>query len=125
MIIFVGDKPSKKNIDPEVAFVGTKSYKTVLDWIYEMKIDVTHTVLCNKTDVKARAYGIEVNPANYGLDLHHEDRVIALGEEASKYLDKINVNHFKLPHPSGLNRKLNDKKWLKKELKKCYKWINQ
>lgn len=46
-------------------------------------------------------------------------KVIALGNVASEALIKINVDHFKLPHPSGLNRKLNDKKYVTRVLKEC------
>lgn len=37
------------------------------------------------------------------------DHVVALGNTASFALDYISVEHLQLPHPSGLNRKLNDK----------------
>jgi hypothetical protein len=51
------------------------------------------------------------------------DRVVALGNFASKVLQKINVNHFTLPHPSGLNRKLNDKAFELDQLVKCKEYI--
>ena len=38
---------------------------------------------------------------------------------SNKLIKKININHFKLPHPSGLNRKLNDKSYVKKVLSEC------
>jgi len=47
------------------------------------------------------------------------EKVIALGNIASEALTKIGVKHFKLPHPSGLNRKLNDKNYINKVLKEC------
>lgn len=36
------------------------------------------------------------------------DRVLALGINAGQVLADANVDHFTLPHPSFLNRKLND-----------------
>ena len=47
MIYFIGDKPSKKNIDKNVAFVGTRSYKTLLDWIYRMNLNINKICLFN------------------------------------------------------------------------------
>jgi len=47
------------------------------------------------------------------------NKVIALGNVASEALAKINIDHFKLPHPSGLNRKLNDKVYVQKVLSEC------
>ena len=61
-------------------------------------------------------------------DLYKEaqeyDKVIALGEFASQALTKSMVPHFKLPHPSGLNRKLNDKNLIDKELSYAYDYVN-
>lgn len=36
------------------------------------------------------------------------DYVIALGNMASNWLTKRNINHLKVPHPSGLNRMWNN-----------------
>ena len=48
-----------------------------------------------------------------------------LSRKDSLKLSKIGVEHFKLPHPSGLNRKLNDKKYVNKVLKECYEYCNR
>jgi len=37
------------------------------------------------------------------------DKVVALGLVVSKHLDKLGIQHFRIPHPSPLNRRLNDK----------------
>jgi hypothetical protein len=50
-------------------------------------------------------------------------KIIALGEVASKSLNKVGVSHFKLPHPSPLNRKLNDKVFIQNILKECKKYL--
>ena len=51
------------------------------------------------------------------------DKVIALGGLASTALNKINVSHFKLPHPSPRNRLLNDKNYEKQILKQCKEYL--
>lgn len=51
------------------------------------------------------------------------DKVIALGGLASTALNKIGVDHFKLPHPSPRNRLLNDKTFEKKILKDCKEYL--
>jgi hypothetical protein len=114
MIIFVGDRPSKDNIDPVIAFVGTKSYKTLLGWIADMDIDIRNVDLINKNQVTEYPF-------------MYFDRIIVLGDAAEKEVKKIYTKskYFKLPHPSGLNRKLNDKKWLNKQLKACKKWLGE
>lgn len=37
--------------------------------------------------------------------------VVALGGQASKVLTMFQINHLRLPHPSGLNRQLNDPRY--------------
>lgn len=110
MILFVGDKPSKFNKFKGIPFVGTKSYATLLQWIAKMDVDIRQIDLANIVDLN------EV-PEDYV-------RVVALGRKASKHLRQLGVeNFFELPHPSGLNRKLNDENYVNSELAKCQKWL--
>lgn len=37
-------------------------------------------------------------------------KVIAMGNEVHNYFNKNNIEHLKVPHPSGLNRMWNDPK---------------
>lgn len=122
MIVFVGDKPSKKNIDPEVPFVGTRSYKTLLAWIYKMDIDISKVATVNATDhPTANDWVIMANEENW--------KVVCLGTNALKAVMQArrewdcSVDIFHLPHPSGSNRKLNDRTWLEGELQKCRNWL--
>lgn len=52
------------------------------------------------------------------------DKILALGAFVSKTLNTINVAHFKMPHPSPLNRLLNDKAFEKKTLSDCKDYLN-
>lgn len=51
------------------------------------------------------------------------DKILALGGFVSSALNTINVSHFKLPHPSPLNRLLNDKAFEKKTLSECKDYL--
>ena len=51
------------------------------------------------------------------------DRIIALGNSASVALKMLKLEHYKLPHPSSKNRKLNNKDELQNELKECKVYI--
>lgn len=51
------------------------------------------------------------------------DKVIALGGFVSKTLNTAGIQHFTLPHPSPLNRQLNDKSYEMKILEECKEWI--
>lgn len=122
MIIFVGDKPSAKNKDPNVPFVGTKSYKKLLEWIWEMDIDISKVHMMNAENWWKYTPKCGLRP---------EHKYIVLGKNAETKFKQIKTIHgdnhcyFKIDHPSGLNRKLNDKKYVKKMLKECREWLNE
>ena len=116
-IIFVGDKPSSKNVSSKVPFVGTQSYKTLLSWIWKLDIDITDVMLINKD-----AIPMWFMAADDESRLHRHT-YIALGNEAAKVLSEYKLDHFKLPHPSGRNRKLNDPNFIDSELAECYDYL--
>lgn len=107
-VYFVGDKPSRLNIDPEIAFVGAKCYPRLMSWITE--IGCEDYKLINKDK-------IHTIPRN--------TYIVALGAAASKALASSNRVHFQLPHPSGLNRQINDKEFIKSQLSRCKDFLNQ
>ena len=51
------------------------------------------------------------------------DKVIALGSFASACLARINISHYKLPHPSPRNRLMNDRAFVKKALDECKEYV--
>lgn len=55
------------------------------------------------------------------LDDH--EKVIALGSLPSTVLERAGVEHFKLPHPSPLNRLINDASYIEQKLKECKEWL--
>lgn len=121
MIYFVADKPTKGNLSSKVPLVGTSSYKTLLKWCGEMNLDVTRMRMYNQIDKPFDGMsGISLNTA---IKTNHI-KVIALGGAAKKYLLKAGIEEFFiLPHPSGRNRLLNDKKFVKKTLEQCQDYI--
>lgn len=51
------------------------------------------------------------------------DGVLALGNYASGMLHRAKVKHFKLPHPSGLNRRLNAAGYEQGQLDNCLAYL--
>ena len=119
MIYFIGDKPSKCNINPEVAFVGTRSYKTLLEWIHRMNLSINSIWLFNADDFIRKVNVEEI------ITINEHDQIVALGREASNALDKAILPHLRIPHPSGLNRKLNDPREVNRFLKECKDYVLQ
>jgi|SRR5665213_3555344 len=112
-VLFVGDKPSKLNSNPEVAFIGTPSHKNLLKWVDEIGI-IKHCAMINSEALDVPTI-VKYHVARY--------EIVALGNKASEVLTRMGLDHFTLPHPSPKNRKLNNKEFIADELKKCYIWL--
>jgi uracil-DNA glycosylase len=111
MILFVGDKPSKRT-DPSVPFKGASCEKRLHQWIEtigEQPFYIVNSV--SKEDI------LQIN-----LWIAIGNPIIALGNNASKRLGK--APHFKLPHPSGRNRQINNKDLICSKLQECREWLN-
>lgn len=115
-VVFVGDEPSRLNTNPDIAFVGSRCWKTLLKWVEKLSLDVEKDCLFFNSHTEKLLSLIEIKYKSGCL-------VVALGENAHKRLKANKVKHFKLPHPSGLNRTLNDKEYVDKCLKECYTYI--
>jgi len=50
-------------------------------------------------------------------------RVIALGNFVSQTLNRLGIEHFVMPHPSPLNRLLNDIEYEEMKLKECKRYM--
>ncbi len=112
MVLFVGDKPSRLNTDPKIAFKGARCEARLLKWISNLNVPY---LLINSTDYD---FHLLTN-----LFLNLDAPIVALGNNASKRLSK--APHFKLPHPSGRNRQINDKIFISNKLKECKKYIEK
>jgi uracil-DNA glycosylase len=112
-VVFVGDEPSKTNVSPDVAFVGAKCFNTVVEWIKQLQPDY---YICLNSDTISQLSDIKrLEKAGF--------KVVAFGVKASKRLEKMQIPHCVMPHPSGLNRKLNNKQQLALDLYHAHSYI--
>jgi hypothetical protein len=118
MIIFVGDKPSPRMKPGAKPFEGAACEKRLMAWIEQLvkrRPVWRDCELHNRIDERFEFHKARALYFGYHL--------IALGNNASKALKGI--PHFKLPHPSGRNRQINDKEFIKKKLLECKKWLKE
>lgn len=127
MVIFIGSNPSRQNDSTKLPFKGTKSGKRLNQWIEFLEVgtcgmaNVTESITPDNRAPKVSEFELEkLEKALQGFNV-----IIALGNVASKALTKLNVKHFKLPHPSPRNRMLNNKEFIKRQLKECKKYIKK
>lgn len=121
-ILVVGQNPGnrtfrKRDSAPNIG----SSIGRLYDWMSYMNIDIYsfHNVCTQTGNVTKKDIDYELlKSVTEGYD-----KIVALGEFASEALKHIERDYFKLPHPSGLNRKLNDQSFVKKVLYDCKKYI--
>ena len=110
-VIIVGQNPS--------AIEKSGTFKKLDQWTAEWKLNGGYDFM-NCSDEVGQKYTIDYESLKVTSKY---DKVIALGNVASDSLKKLDIIHFKMPHPSGLNRQLNDKEFEKKKIKECYNYL--
>lgn len=126
-LVIVGQNPANKMEPGAEPFDRVSSYKRLADWmVYLTDGNTNQILLYNASDKPGKVGMKDVNPAslyqvNAAASVGY--KVIALGNYASKALDKMDIVHFKMHHPSSRCRLNNDKEYVDKKLKECYSWI--
>lgn len=122
MILFVGSNPSNaaKNLVPFT--LDTISGRVLFSWIEAAGIvEYTQINLVNATTPDNRPLTkseiIEAIP-NIQRGVAPFTKVVALGKTAVRALTMAEISHLELPHPSGLNRKLNDPEFVKQTIER-------
>lgn len=115
-VLFVGQNPSKASRTPDVAFSDTRSRATLLAWLKRAGLRLSDVSFINCFDKVG-----DVKKSDASLDKVFcawaragKPIVVAVGRFAWDALssDERFSCSFMLPHPSGRNRKLNDKKYV-------------
>lgn len=107
-ILFVGIKPSSSSPDESAFHPDTRSGKTVREWIAHIGITENNVSFCNLKDLKM---------------IQDYLKVVACGNFVSRELTKMDIPHFRMGHPSGLNRQWNDKVYKDLKLQQLKEYI--
>lgn len=124
MVLLVGSNPPRQeNVDR--AFVETRSGRVLDSW--KESWGSYRYVAVNASDLVQRSGDVPAKHVRLGFcDYLVEcgaDRFVALGKVAARALKKAGVSFFEMPHPSGRNRKLNDKDWTADVVRKCGEYL--
>jgi len=130
MILFVASNPSHLNRDPITPFIGSKSDPIFRRWANHLVPSGDYKVInvSDKVTPGNRALRkSEINMFDFSSKImdNEPQKIIALGDTAARALDLVGADYFKLPHPSPLNRVLNNKVYLDAVLEECKKWLEQ
>lgn len=131
-VLFIGQNPSKTNIDENVAFVGSKSYGTLVVWMRHLGLEHGERLFVNASKKLGKVGMKDIDEAGlFNAMMNRPDKIVCLGKYSEKGWNKIaklygwsKIKTFTLSHPSGLNRKLNDPTYVSSILDKCKEYLN-
>ena len=116
-VLVVGMNPGSPGKNPN----KSKTLERLYTWMDEVGVQTFS--FCNTFDEVGTPAMSKVDFKRLCTLTAQYDKILALGGFVSTALDKIDVDHFKLPHPSPLNRLLNDKQYEREILCKCASYL--
>lgn len=104
-----------------------KSTKVLHDWLWKADLDlslnnvfmfanVANYVTENNRPLKVAEIKAALPELRETIDQNEVDKIVALGKTAEKALTLLGLDFYAMPHPSGLNRKLNDKNYVEEKI---------
>lgn len=116
-ILFIGSNPSQKAASNEAFTADTASGRILRSWIEGIEGNIVFdNIVPQVTENNRPLHPNEMAQAQASLSERIKeikpDRIVALGKSAAKVLSKLKLDFFEMPHPSGRNRKLNDKDYV-------------
>lgn len=127
-ILILGRNPSRTNISPDIPFIGAPCYKRIKDWVEYLTHSSRLFVAGNCTNSLNAKFNKFTIPT-YASTLKSScvaqniNCVVALGNDSARVCEVANMKYFKLPHPSGLNRLVNNREKIKEALRACDEYI--
>lgn len=120
-ILFIGSNPSSKASSTEAFTVDTASGRILREWTQGIEGTILYDNIASQITENNRPLNQnEMAHASASLleriNRINPDRLVALGKSASQTLEKLKLKFLEMPHPSGLNRKLNDARYVREKI---------
>lgn len=121
-VLLIGSNPSIKSSSDLAFFLDSKSGTTLQTWIKDIDAEFIYAnVSDTKTENNRSLTRTEIKTSLPNLlekiKKQTPDKIVTLGKTAHEALTLLQLSHLEMPHPSGLNRKLNDKKYTEEKIK--------
>ena len=119
-VIFVGSNPSNASTTEEPFHGSTRSSKILAEWTKNINVEKRYVNVANQKTENNRALTsaeIKAELPRLAQNLVGADKIVALGKTAAKALTLLRVQFYELPHPSGLNRLLNNPRYVEEKIK--------
>lgn len=118
-VIVVGINPSNRHT--KVRIYKNSTFDRLHKWMDHLQVENFSFINCIDVRGEYKSNKIDYNFLEKSINKTY--KVLALGDFPSKALKKLNIHHFKLPHPSPRNRQLNDKAFESLILEECRSYI--
>lgn len=120
-VLVIGMNPSNKP-----ALKGKVAKNSTFDKLHKWmdELGVHYFSFCNTFDyAKDKPTQKDVDFKRLCTLTKDYDKIICLGGFVSNSLNRIDVSHFKMPHPSPRNRLLNDKGYERRLIDRCKEYL--
>ena len=128
-ILFLGSNPSISSLTDEAFHISTRSSQLITEWVRGIQGNLIYVnVSTQKTKNNRPLSTSEIHSNLETLSQRVTDlapnKIVALGKTAAKALTLLHLEFYEMPHPSGCNRKLNDKKYVAEKIKGLLEYSN-
>lgn len=128
-ILFIGSNPSHRASSTEAFTEDTVSGRILRSWIEGIEgtilfDNIVSSVTENNRPLNENEKALAQVSLLERINEIHPDRIVALGKAASGVLTKLGLKHLEMPHPSGLNRKLNDKAYTAAKIEELVRYCS-
>jgi uracil-DNA glycosylase len=131
-ILFLGSNPSKSSISTLPFWEDSRSRKILDSWLNKIQLDqscsirfmnVSDSPTENNRPLKMKEIRLESNRLNNLIKEIKPIKIVALGKTAEIALTMLQLPHLTMPHPSGKNFQLNDKKFVEEKIKRLGEYL--
>ncbi len=126
----MGTNPSTKSPDLTPFHPSTKSSKILAQWFKDIPVVVKYINLVdyqteNNKPLKTSEIKQCIPALISKIESNSEYKIVGLGKTVAKALAMTKYDFFEAPHPSGLNRKLNDKEYVEQMIQTLREYCEQ
>lgn len=103
---------------------GTKSGDTIIKWVTSIAYDCNFLVSnASNTIGKPIVTEDDMSRLREEYSFYRPEKIITFGRVAERTISELGWEYFKMPHPSGLNRKLNNRHYVDKMIQDMVTYI--
>jgi len=126
-ILFIGSNPAMASASNKAFESDTASGRLLKTWTEGINGTFYYeNIVSEKTEnnrpLKKSEMANAMTPLRQRINRINPDRIVALGRDAALVLSNLELKFLDMPHPSGRNRKLNDKAYAESKVAELRVW---